>query len=180
MNMIMPEVNIELPVSGVYHVSAVAPSKIFKYWLDLEDRDYLKYRLSAIARPGWSDVIRIFKEFGRNMYVAMEDGEIKGEFALEAFTGKAAQIHFSMHPDTKFKDVIRIGTSTCDEILGQWTDNHGNPYLRSLYANIAVSNRASCLSALKMGFKKIGMLPSGMYVARHNRYEDGTILVRTL
>lgn len=162
------------------HIFNLRIRDVKRYWEELEEKDTLKYRLSSCPDPHWDDVIKLMRQHKNHMYMAVEDGIVKGEFMLEAFTGKAAQIHFSMQPGLPYKDTLRICRSACDAVLGQWKDTNGDRFLHSLYANIAVSNRASCLTALKSGFKKLGMLPSGMYIARHNRHEDGTLLVRTL
>jgi len=162
------------------HILSLPQDQVQYYWQTLAMEDTLKYRLNALVDPSWTDVLGMIRTHGTHMYCIMDDdNEIRGEFMLEAFTGKAAQIHFSMHPDNSWADTITYGIQGIHLILTEWKDNHGNPFLHSLYGNIAISNRASCITALKMGFKKLGLLPLGMYIARHDRYEDSTLLVRT-
>ena len=162
------------------HIFSVHRDKVQYYWQSLAMHDTLKYRLSVFPDPSWDDVLSVIRENGEHMYMAMKGDSPVAEFSLDGFTGKAAQIHFSTHPDQSWKDTIKQGKEVCNLLMDTWKDEHGKPFLQSLYANIAVSNRASCITALRMGFKKIGTLKGGMFIARHNRYEDGTLLVRTL
>jgi hypothetical protein len=145
------------------------------YWQTLYMYDTLRFRLCDLDSPTWSDVLDMIVRMGQNMYCILDDGRIVGEFMLEGFTGKSAQIHFSMHPDNKYKDTLTYARYTLDQILNHWKHKDGTWYLDSLYGIIPISNRASCITCLKSGFRKIGILPSGMRC--QGRIEDATITV---
>lgn len=73
--------------------------------------------------------------------------------------GRAAQIHFSMHPNNKFTDSVHLARWGTEQILNKWTNKKtGKPFLDSLYGLTPATNRVACIFVLKVGFKKIGYL----------------------
>lgn len=131
------------------------------YWLALEEAGTLQFRLCDINKPHYSDVINMFQNKylqHYNVYDTIKQ-QLVGEFMLENFMGRAAQIHFSMHPDNRFTDSINLAIWVGDQILNKWTNTETKkPFLDSIYGLTPATNRVACIFVLKAGFKKIGYL----------------------
>lgn len=134
------------------------------YWEALKEADTIKYRLCDIADPGYDEVAIMYSNPALNCFVIIDTKTlfVKGEFMLENFTGRSAQVHFSMHPDNGFKESIAIGTWANDTALATWKHPEGGPYVKSLFGLTPMSNRVACLFIQRCGYKKIGVLPSGI------------------
>jgi hypothetical protein len=132
------------------------------YWQTLYMHDTLRFRLCDVNKPTWSDVLEMIVRMGKNMYHVVVEDEIVCDFMLEGFTGKAAQVHFSMHPNNGFKHSLEIAEYVSDQILNHWKAAPDETYLDTLYGLTPITNRAACIFALKTGFKKIGILPCGI------------------
>jgi len=139
---------------------------IKSFWEALERADTLKYR--------WSDTPGITSQEAfslsieqTHMYHVIDSatGAIVAEFALDTFTGKAAQVHFSMHPDNDSALNWYLFDAVSDQILYYWKalENLDQPYLDTVFGLTPVANRAACLFVLKSKFKKIGVLPRGSH-----------------
>lgn len=149
-----------------------------EYWQLLDVYGFLEYRLCDIKDPKWMDVVDMIKRIGNQMYSVVDVGSdaILGEFVLENFTGKSAQIHFSFRPeDITFKDRIFIGKYVLDFIFNKWVGSDDIPFLDSVFGLTPSSNRAAILVALKCGFKRLGILPSG--INSGGKAEDAIITV---
>ena len=134
------------------------------YWAALEDSGRLKYRLCDTKDPDFSDVLRMIKLNGPHLYfVEFPDVlPIAAEFMLNNFSGKAAQIHFSLHPQLPTRLGLPMVRHIVESIF-DWQTQDGKPYLDSLFGLTPVTNRAACIFVLKVGFKKRFVLPSGMW-----------------
>lgn len=135
------------------------PDGVQEYFKVLLDADLLRHRLSDIQNP---TVDQAILNVTKHTYCVLEDGII-AEFALEGFTGRSAQCHFSMHPDNDAVKNKEISHFIHNEILNVWKRDDGFPYLDSLYGIQSVKNRAGCLFALRMGFKKLGIIESACH-----------------
>lgn len=158
----------------------IPPDVVELYWQTLYMENTLRFRLCDIIDPTFADVKNMIQRLGKQMYmiVDMETKQAVGEFMLEGFTGKAAQVHFSMHPKNTFKESIQLGTWCNDTVLATWTHpEDGSPYLQTLYGLTPVTNRAACIFTLKTGYKKIGILPNGM--RDRGEIVDAQIAIRT-
>ena len=152
-------------ISQVYatHISQVPVETYVKYWDDLITADRLRFRLCDTVNPTWKDIHRMFQINMNHMYLAMYKDTPVGEFMLNNFSGKAAQVHFSVHPSLH----IRIGIPVVREIVWQilnWKVQ-GQPneyYLHSLVGLTPVTNRAACIYVLRVGFQKRFILEAGM------------------
>jgi len=138
-------------------------TKGLAYWKDLEKSDRLKYRMCDISTPNMEAVHRLLWYHGHNLYYVQMQDDIVGEFMLNNFTGKAAQIHFSTHPKLHMKVGIPLIKSVIEDIFKWKSSDTEEPYLLSLYGLTPVTNRAACIIVLKVGFKKKGILPGGMW-----------------
>lgn len=150
------------------------------YWAVLHEHDLLKYRLGDMAEPNLRDAESLVAMFLKSMYIIVDHGwNIVAEFTLCSFTGKSAQIHFSMHPNNSFRESINIGTRVTDSVLNSWkvANKPDEPYLTSIYGLTPLLNRPACLLVLKTGFKKLGVLPDG--VSHLGVPCDGMISVKT-
>jgi hypothetical protein len=134
-----------------------------KYWQDLEDSGGLKYRMCHINEPTWENVKQVIAATGNSMYhVISKHMDVVGEFTLENFIGKSAQVHFSMHPGNKTRFSLDLANSVADDILFQWKSSvDGGPYLYSMFGLTPVTNRAACIFVQRCGFKKVAILPGG-------------------
>jgi len=143
---------------------ALTTAKIQEYFQVLYMHDTLKYRFADIDEPQWADVIDVIKRMGKQMYFVTNEEGILAEFTLEGFTGKSAQVHFSFHPTAlSTKEKLGVGKFTLDQIFNHWKNPETDEaYLDSLYGLTPTPNRVACIFALKAGFNKLGVLPSGM------------------
>lgn len=135
------------------------------YWQSLLDADLLRYRLCDVQEPSLKDVEQLVSQNGPSMFMVFDTGlkEIRAEFALTNFTGKAAMVHFSMHPENEPQRSMHYARTVTDQVLNEWgeKDNPSVPYLYALYGLTPVTNRAACAFVRRVGFKKIGVLPKG-------------------
>lgn len=139
------------------------PDRVQEYWQTLYVHDTLKYRLCDIEKPAWMDVVDMIRRVGRQMYFVLEDYKILGEFMLENQTGGAFQIHFSTHPEISFQKRLQIGKFCVTYLLRDFINPENNePFVKALYGLTPIDNRAACVYVLKVGFKKLGILPYGM------------------
>jgi len=138
------------------------------YFQTLAMYDTLKYRFSDIPEPDWTDVLDVIKRMGQSMYLIEDSttGQIVAEFALENWTGRACQSHFSTVPTTDITSAerIEIGRQAIAHMFSLTHPETGEPILDALYGLTPLSNRAACIFALKIGYKKQGILPSGILV----------------
>jgi hypothetical protein len=163
----------------VLPVRHLEESVVMDYWQHVLDADLLKYRLSDMDLPTLRDARVMMKRFMYSTYFVSNGARLAAEFTLMNFTGKAAQVHFSMHPDNTFKESIEMGKLATDQILYEWknTDRRDEPYLTSIFGLTPLPNRPACLFALKTGFKKAAVLPDG---ARYlGKICDGMISIKT-
>lgn len=154
----------EITEWGIRPLTTFNVDAIQQYWQTLYMHDLLRHRLCDIKDPTWSDVKDMIVRMGNTMFhVCRPDtDEIIGDFMLEHFTGRAAQIHFSMHPDVKFPEAIRIGKFVLDNLLYRWKRSDQTSFLSSVYGLTPINNRTACIYVLKAGMKKIGVLPDGI------------------
>jgi len=138
------------------------PDQVQYYFQRMSLEDTLKYRFSDIENPQWLDVLEVIQRLGKQMYFVEEEGELLGEFTLEGFTGRAAQSHFSTSPDIDTKKRIAIGRFAAEYTLTRERPDGSGYFLDALYGLTPLVNRAACIFALKIGYKKQGILPSGI------------------
>ncbi len=165
---------------AIFPIKSVPPDVVETYWQTLYMNDTLQFRLCDTIDPTWADVKDMIGRLGNQMYMVIDtdNGQAIAEFMFEGFTGRSAQVHFSMHPNNSFKESIALGKWTNDTVLNEWKHpDDGGPYLRSLYGLTPVTNRAGCIFALKTGYKKIGVLPGGMI--DRGKIVDAMITIRT-
>ena len=145
----------------IYPVSRFTPKQVEYYWQTLYMHDSLKFRICDVVNPTWADAKDMIMRMFKTMWCIWDEEKqrITCEFMLESFTGKAAQIHFSMHPENDFKYSLQIGQGVTDEILNEWQ----YPDLHTLFGLTPETNRAARLFIHRVGFKTVGRLPAGMY-----------------
>lgn len=141
---------------------SLPPDQVRDYWKDLYDSGYLKPRLCDVPNPSLSNAVHLMNTHGDGMYFVAVEGKLVGEFTLDNFTGKAAQIHFSTHPDLRFKDAVPLVRDVVRSIFNWTVQGKEETYLDSLYGITPITNRAACIFVLRVGFEKQFILPSGM------------------
>ena len=146
---------------GVLPLAKVPNDVIQEYWQSLYMEGWLDSRLCDVDNPTWSDVVEMIVRMGSQMYCVMDSDKMVAEFMLENFTGRAAQIHFSCSPRSTPQMNLYTAREASRIILEEWKGPDG-PYLDTLYGLTPVTNRVACIFTLKVGFKKIGILPNGM------------------
>jgi len=134
------------------------------YFQTLAVYDTLKYRFPDLYNPMWLDVVEVIQRMGSHMYLVQEpDGEIITEFMLDNSTGQSVQSHFSTHPLLSTNKRIEVGRYCVDQVLTKWIDpKTRKPFLKSLFGLTPLPNRAACIFAMKIGYKKLGILPGGV------------------
>ena len=142
----------------------VPAEELYSYFSDLEKADTLKYRFSdtpgITTQEAYDHIITVGNTYG---VLDTADGKLVAEFALDTFTGRAAQVHFSMHPGNDFAVNRYLFDAVSDQILMQWKvlGDLSIPYLDTLFGLTPVGNRVACIFVLKSKFEKIGILPHG-------------------
>ena len=138
---------------------------VVDYWRSLLDSDLLRYRLCDVQDPDMNSAEQLMSQCGRFMFMiyANDTKELRAEFTLTNFTGKAAMVHFSMHPENTPQQSMHYARAVTDIVLNEWSekDKPSAPFLYSLYGLTPVTNRAACAFVRRVGFKKIGNLPKG-------------------
>ena len=155
----------------IYHIYDIPKDVVQYYWQTLAMHDTLKYRLSDIDDPSWSDVLKMIRTFGQHMYMVIDENEFRvvGEFMLENFTGKSAQVHFSMHPENTLSESLIICRHGLTQVLSRWKDKKDDtqPLFDSLFGLTPMDNRRACLFILKAGFRKLGIVRSACQYRGH-------------
>jgi hypothetical protein len=146
---------------------AVDPDRVQQYYQTLYMYDLLRERFMDVSEPTWSDVIDILRRIGQRVYFAVDEqsGMLMGEFTLEPAQGKAGLIHFSLNPEQPWPDKIKICRYCAKQILTVWKDHKGNPFVQTLVGLTPLQNRAACLTVLRVGFTKVGIIPHAAYFA---------------
>jgi hypothetical protein len=144
--------------------SAVPLAALSDYWMDLHEADLLKYRWSDMEDPKPIDIID-YTRTTPHMYniVDTATGLVIADFSLGPFTGKAAQVHFSLHPASPPSFNVYLASVVSDKILYQWNDIHNleESFVDTLFGITPVKNRVACIFIRKAGFKSMGILNSG-------------------
>lgn len=149
--------------------SGLSDEALLQYWGELEAAGTLKFRWSNFKNPTAREILeytkrpdiqRIYHSY--NM-VDVETGVIVADFALENFTGRAAQVHFSMRPGNDSRTSLLMADQVTDMLIETWPDmeNTFDTYLDTLYGLTPVNNRVACIFVQKAGFRKMGILPRG-------------------
>ncbi len=161
--------NLDINTAIAVPMLTVDFDTVSKYWDDLRSSGRLWFRLCDVPQePRLRDIYRLFHQHAPNMYVVRWGQQIAGEFMLTTFTGRAAQIHFSTHPELHIRQGVPLVRKIVKDLL-HWKEK-GNPdryYLDTLYGLTPVMNRAACLYVLKVGFKKMFTMPSGINFKGH-------------
>jgi len=147
--------------------------------------DTLKYRLCSTLAPGWKDVLQDHKDNGMHMYTIYDTQhrEIVAEFELFNYNGDSCQTHFSTLPELGLKKIVEVCRFAAREILSKWKKKgliEDVPYLHTLVGATPVSNRAACITVLKIGYKKLGVIPKSIDIARRGTTEDCMLSILTL
>jgi len=153
---------------------------LYNYWKALLDADLLKYRLCDVKDPMVEDALAMLGRIGLLSFnvVDVERAAIVADFSLEGFVGKAAMVHFSMHPDNPPQYSMKLAREVTDDILNIWCESGSDsPFLYTLYGLTPVTNRAACAFVRRVGFRKIGTLPHGQMVDGRE-YVDAQITIK--
>lgn len=142
------------------------------YWQTLYMDGGLDYRLYDMEDPTWSDVEDMIRRTGQYMFHVWDADRqmIMGEFSLVNFTGRAAQIHISSHPDNTFRQAVDEGRLSSDFLLNKAR------IVDSLFGLTPVPHRRAVIFAYKAGFKKVGILPRG--AKYFGEYVDAVITLK--
>lgn len=154
-----------------------------EYFQVLYMYDLLKDRFYDTKNPTWSDVEQIIRYRGPGMFFVFDTEKDSGvpiaEFTLDFPTGKANMIHFSVHPDLPWSEVIKTMKFGVWSVLTQWKRKDGSPYSLALSGLTPLRLRPACISVLKTGFRKLGVVPGAAYFANDNTYEDCQLVLLT-
>jgi len=174
----------KLGISDTYVVlpiEAITKEQLYQYWRALELADTIKYRWSDISSPTAKQVTEycIANPTHKYIVVDVDTGTTKADFSLGPFTGKAAQVHFSMCPTNTTNLNIFLADEITNCILYQWKDVNDleEVFLDTIFGLTPVSNRPACLFIRKAGFKAIGTLISGTKYL--NEVDDALLTMKT-
>ena len=144
---------------------ALPEEELLSYWGALEYHNTLRFRFADMHEPTAREIVAIIlarspKDQFFNV-VDCDTGEVIADMGLTGFTGKAAQLHYSMHPDNEYKLNTYLADSVSDMVLYNWTTTieMKEPYLQTLYGITSVDNRVACMFITKAGFERVGMVP---------------------
>ena len=137
----------------VLRLTAVTPDQVQTYWQTLYMHDTLKYRFCNIKEPNWSYVLSAIVAQGNHMFFVEDAGKLVAEFALENFSGLAAQIHFSMHPDNDYRYSQKVAEFALAKVLTKF---------KTLWGSTPLLNRVACMFVLNVGFKKLCIMPNSV------------------
>ena len=146
---------------------ALEADQIQTYFQTLYMFDLLKERFMDLPDPMWADLIPVLSRIGRMMYFVVEEdtGVILGEFTIEPAQGKAGLIHFSLLPGIPWARKVHLCRYCAHQVLTQWHDDRGNPFVQTLVGLTPLQNRAACLTVLRVGYTKVGIIPHAAYFA---------------
>ena len=166
---------------GVFSTHDIPQPYLIDYWTALYDANLLRHRLCDTKKPTLKDVNDMLADptvLTFNVFDP-ERNELTAEFALTSFTGKAAQVHFSMHPDNKPQYSMMLAREVTDKILNEWSEQEhpDAPFLYSLFGLTPVTNRPACAFVRRVGFKKVGTLPGGQRV-NGSEFVDAMITIK--
>ena len=185
MGKITSDIIRQLHLWGVSESYLVVPASsldrdvVQNYWVALEVADTLKYRWSDMTDPKADEVGALHYVTPSTYFILDVVTRLPvAEFALCNFTGKAAQIHFSMHPTNPTNLSLFLAEHTTNLILNRWTevDNLEQSYLDTLFGVTPKSNRVACLFIRKVGFTPVGVLPSGTMFK--GRVDDALLTIK--
>jgi len=173
----------QLGISDAYLVvpTAALPAEVLEeYWGSLYQADTLKYRWSDMADPKPSKSVNHVTNTPHCYNVIdIDSGFLVADFSLGPFTGKAAQVHFSMRPGQPTALSLFLAEEVSNTILYQWKDviNLEDSFLDTIFGITPVDNRAACIFIRKAGFKPMGTLASGTKYL--NEVTDGLLTQKT-
>ena len=145
----------------IQQTTGIERDQLQYYWQLLAMHDMLRWRFPDIEDPTWSDVQQIIGRNGQNMYYLVNGtGEILTEVTLDRTLGKTALLHFSMSPLLHPHKKLLLGRFMPWQILTQWKDGNGEPYVETLLGMTPVSNKAACRFVKKCGFTPIATVPA--------------------
>lgn len=152
---------MEFIVAPLLHIH---PDEVQEYFQTLHVHDTLKYRLSDVDNPVWGDMAEVISRMGETMYLVLDakTDRILAEFTLENFTGRTCQSHFSTHPEIDTKTRIKLGRQAVEHTLRVVNPDTGEPFLHAMWGLTPLKNRVACIFAMKLGYKKVGVMKSAM------------------
>ena len=147
--------------SKIAQSTGIERDKLQYYWQLLAMHNMLALRFPDIKEPTWTDVQQIVWRNGQNMYYLVNsEGEILTEVTLDHTLGKTALLHFSISPLLHPRKKLLLGRFLPWQILTQWTDDNGAPYVETLLGMTPVSNKAACRFVKKCGFTPMAIVPA--------------------
>jgi len=156
----------------------VHPQLLYRYWHDMIEADTLKYRLCDTEDPGWEDVKSMIANNTPSFNVYDKSRmSLTADFMFANFSGRAAQIHMSMHPGNDTRYSLELARTVTDHILEKWERNDGGNYLDSIVGLTPTTNRAACIFVQKVGFRKVAVIPSG--IEDRGRIVDAMMTIKT-
>ena len=168
-------------------VHKCVPLEVEQYWQDLAKKDLLVKRWYNRKDPKWKDVHGIILDImsGRQqalMYMVYSKDEIIAEITLDNFMGKAAQTHFSIHPDLSYADTLAVSKDVVRILLTILYDPvTREPMVYSLFGITPLTFKSACILALKVGYKKMGVLPKAAHLVNEGGlYDDCQVATITV
>lgn len=168
---------------SIVPMEGVSVEQITNYWKELQDYGQLAKRWGDLAFPSVKDIVDISlrKDPTYQMFAVIycDDGHMVAEFSLEHFTGRAAQVHFSMRQELDTPVKYALADQVTDMVLEDWTDINSpdRPYLDTIFGLTPTIHRLACMFVLRSGFKKVGILPRGVHYM--GQVSDAMLTIKT-
>ena len=149
-------------------------SAVVDYWEELIEADLLRYRLPETKDPTMGDVEKMVNNETVKCFSIfdMEERRISGEFMLDHFQGLTAQVHFSIHPEYRGAEAIRMCRSAIQQFFSLKSPE-GGPYRTALVGLTPESNRLAIRFLKKCGFFTKTSLTGAFLVQYKNK--NGTV-----
>ena len=125
---------------------------ILKYWSDILDADLLKYRMPDLEYPHMGNVQTMIQSDRVWCFACFDQLEkrICADCMLTDFTGKAVQVHFSVHPDYIGKNSVMIGKTGVRYLFS--LEKEGDPVFTTLIGIMPVVNRLAIRWTERVGY----------------------------
>lgn len=160
----------------VQPVCAINIHHAIKYFNDLHRDGLLKHRIPEIKNVNVHDAYSMLTNPTNQCYVVYEVSTATacGEFMLNNFQGKAAQMHFSIGKAYHGKDTFQISVDTLN-VVAKYVNSDGTSYLNTLIGATPASNKLAIRHLKRTGWEVKAQLQDAFFIADQDRYEDAVL-----
>lgn len=149
------------------------------YWESLQLHGAVKRRFPHGDVKTFQDFIAVCTHPNNFVFLVFNESTKLpcGEFMLTDFSGQAAHVHFSLHPDY-YRQGVEIARSAIRQVFALRRGDGLTPLVFSLIGLTAVTNRLARKFNHKVGFIDLAIVPKGCYI-HPEIYVDGAVTLLT-